>query len=900
MEGGPSYHVQGRQHMAPTDIGAYGQRPPEAIPKESHREDQVSEIQKPTILSPQEGSDGAKDHFGPFTAERVHYKDNVQNADLEASETPSPNGSVDCLTGPQGRILACLNCQSLQTVSRVQIQRPELAVQGDALWVEPRAEGILETNSFYGALHDQERDMVPPLLGRPTDNRSLQRGMPPEAPEGHRSSTETRVDYKHGKVQTRTSTSIRMARHSLQSEEIRSEEYRNTDSPVQLTDESDMGEEDVYKTHNHASPRPRKLARPSRPSTQNSPLPYQSIFEASQRSPSGYNPTHEQQIEIIDLDMDESPTHNPTLGDPRTHVHSPVRCITDGIRIQNRPEVIPGELRQINEELLHQRTGTPHNLDGNVDDPQEGPSYQNTVRQLNSNSSNQQSLISGLPTGRLDKNDLETGSTDELVHNSSPHPRKIQRDCRPIISEYSTINRVVSPYESIHSGDTTPRTQSPSRSVRDESQQQIRDLHISMSRPQSVCSGRSEDGLEQLGLCVPVSPTSACFEGFTQADTIKYQNRLTHHERGANKTLVCTTEITSYSVTNNTSQVTTTSRRNHAERDESFKHSRVEVLKAANNAQYPECDEQTIHLMSVPVMKSSEEDYQRKWKFFLEFVSGKGIDFKDINIDIVLRFFSFLFYTKGLKPSTVSHYRTALTQPLLAYFKIDLKVPAVHSMLRAMKIQRPHEPTPRPAWNLNKVLTHLESLNTNSESSLLKKTAFLLLLATGWRISELHACVRNQDFCRFTERNSVILQPHSSFLAKNGLRKRLGAKEIKTLQLDDGQISKICPVTSLKEYLHITKNVKDGCLFVNPKDKSSITIFQLTYRICSLIMDADPNTRARVHDIRKYAASCTLQQDMLVGDLTEDFNWSSPAVFYKFYFLQTDDPGRPVSLPVRD
>ena len=34
-----------------------------------------------------------------------------------------------------------------------------------------------------------------------------------------------------------------------------------------------------------------------------------------------------------------------------------------------------------------------------------------------------------------------------------------------------------------------------------------------------------------------------------------------------------------------------------------------------------------------------------------------------------------------------------------------------------------------------------------------------------------------------------------------------------------------------------------------------------------------------------YAASCSLQQDMIVGDLTEDFNWSSSAVFYKFYSL---------------
>ena len=60
-------------------------------------------------------------------------------------------------------------------------------------------------------------------------------------------------------------------------------------------------------------------------------------------------------------------------------------------------------------------------------------------------------------------------------------------------------------------------------------------------------------------------------------------------------------------------------------------------------------------------------------------------------------------------------------------------------------------------------------------------------------------------------------------------------------------------------------------------------------------MEADPDTRVKVQDIRKYAASITLQQDMLVGDLIEDFNWRTPAVFYKFYFMQTEVPGMPVS-----
>ena len=163
----------------------------------------------------------------------------------------------------------------------------------------------------------------------------------------------------------------------------------------------------------------------------------------------------------------------------------------------------------------------------------------------------------------------------------------------------------------------------------------------------------------------------------------------------------------------------------------------------------------------------------------------------------------------------------------------------------------------------------------------------------------MHACVRDEDFCRFTERSSLIIRPHSSFLAKNGLRKRLESKDIKILKTPEGNVSNICPVTALRTYFEHTSEFKVGCLFLNPKNKKSISLPQIRQHICSLITEADPNTKAKVHDIRKFAASCSLQQDMLVGDLTEDFNWSTPAVFYKFYFMQTDALQRPVSLPVR-
>ena len=149
------------------------------------------------------------------------------------------------------------------------------------------------------------------------------------------------------------------------------------------------------------------------------------------------------------------------------------------------------------------------------------------------------------------------------------------------------------------------------------------------------------------------------------------------------------------------------------------------------------------------------------------------------------------------------------------------------------------------------------------------------------------------------QRNSLLIKPHTSFLAKNGLRKRIETREIKTLLGSDGQVSRLCPVGAITEYLSFTKRQKTGSLFLKPKEGRALTLSQLRYQICSLITEADPDTHAKVHNIRKYAASITLQQDMIVGDLIEDFNWSSPATFYKFYFMQTEHPGMPVSIPAR-
>ena len=102
----------------------------------------------------------------------------------------------------------------------------------------------------------------------------------------------------------------------------------------------------------------------------------------------------------------------------------------------------------------------------------------------------------------------------------------------------------------------------------------------------------------------------------------------------------------------------------------------------------------------------------------------------------------------------------------------------------------------------------------------------------------------------------------------DGLTRKLRSKK-----LQDGSISNLCRMTSLLKYLKITKKFKEGNLFLTPNN-TKISVHGLSTQICSLILQADPNTKAKVHDVRKYAASHALAETMLMGDLISNMNWS--------------------------
>ena len=525
----------------------------------------------------------------------------------------------------------------------------------------------------------------------------------------------------------------------------------------------------------------------------------------------------------------------------------------------------------------------------------------NSLRQLYSNISGQTQHVDNISSRNDLRTDLEKSNKDGMDIVNITHTRKVQCFGRPVEQEYNPINRMVTLPQRLQKDHMENESKSASRPIRYMSKSSTENIHITLPRRRSSRNRCYESKLEQMETPIPVSSNQIDFEGFSETDRNPVRECDLDNTRYTNTTMVHGPSTSESSINTLENPSTTVGCGQIGNGAKSHQTSRLEIITEAYNKQFPDCPE-AVSLMAAPLRKSSINDYQQKWKTFLKFLEKNKIQLEEATIGNVLQFFTYLFYDKHRKPGTVAHYRTALTIPLRLYCQIDLKIPAVGDLLRSMNLQRPIVPVTAPAWSLNKVLEFLDKPeNTKGKIMQFRKTAFLLLLATGWRISELHACVRDQEFCRFTKDSSLLIRPHPSFLAKNEQpQNRWVHKEIKVLMLEDGKISNICPATELRKYLQYTSKVKTGSLFLKPNNfKEKLTIHALSMQISSVILQADPSTKAKVHDIRKYAASCALAQTMLVGDLVSAMNWSSPATFMKFYLTQTEPLKRPVSLPTQ-
>ena len=719
----------------------------------------------------------------PLGTKHVYKLPNFQDANHPRDQVPASPRVLDHLDRSQGWLLAYPHSAKQKTISGIQIQRPELAISRHALWAQCSPEGIYEGDVPHSESSRQGRHLVLALPRRSVTNCPNERGMSsnitkgPEYPEIHG------VADKRKQIETHSSTEIRVVGDRMGSLGIYSTSGGNE---IQVSPGGSNLSNHVtvlHKENSDESARPRQLDRPKRPQRSSSNVNNKTNSKAFRKKSSRYPNRNPEESEDAPLRLDHSESFSPTTRVTNTRSNNPDGRISTRLGFSDKPNLFQRSVRPHND-TFHQCQGVTDNLVCTTDGIANEYNNSGALRQLVSIARTEKRRLNVISPVHPSGVNMEKSGKIQLDTQGITHSRHIQCPGRSTVQEYSFIHRMDSCTTGF-SGNPQIESKTAVGSVRNKTEQKTDSVCVTLSRSNSSSSKCVDNSMGQVGTPLHVPTNTFTFEGFEPTDSILLQKRSTHNTRHAHEAMVYDSTTSESTLNINRGEATTGSYKQASSPTKSYKASRVAVIRTAYQTQFQSC-QQTIGLLATPIRPSSRKDYQGKWNKFLSFLTERNIPPDELSLSNVLDFFSYLFFIKKLRAKTVAHYRSALTVPLQLEFQINLHNPAVSRMLRAMQIQRPNAPAITPAWSLNKVLLLLDSWpNKVPLDSLLQKTAFLLLLATGWRISELHACVRATEFCSISRDLTLSLRPHPSFLAKNECpQKRWSHKTIPALRFN--------------------------------------------------------------------------------------------------------------------
>ena len=226
--------------------------------------------------------------------------------------------------------------------------------------------------------------------------------------------------------------------------------------------------------------------------------------------------------------------------------------------------------------------------------------------------------------------------------------------------------------------------------------------------------------------------------------------------------------------------------------------------------------------------------------------------------------------------------------------------PILGNLIKSFEIRAPRRVVRPPSWNLDVVLKALalapfEPLGTTSFCNLIKKTLFLVSLATAKRVGELQALSRTV----VRQGDDLLVSYLPEFVAKtetasNPLPREFRIRSLATIVGHSDEERLLCPVRALNFLRERTRNVtpKPRNLFTSPSDKSRpLSRNALSYLLRETILHAHQSLpedhltplRVRAHDIRGIAASLNLWKNRSVALVLETASWKTPSVFVNHY-----------------
>ena len=295
--------------------------------------------------------------------------------------------------------------------------------------------------------------------------------------------------------------------------------------------------------------------------------------------------------------------------------------------------------------------------------------------------------------------------------------------------------------------------------------------------------------------------------------------------------------------------------------------------------------------------ESTRASYDSKLELFFKWCNDFTCDPYSASLGLVADFLIFLF-DKGLAISTIRGYRSAIASCHRGFQDgSSISESSILSNLcKSFFLKRPPEKTLLPAWSLPVVLRALaeapfEPLHKVSLHCLAIKTAFLVAIASGQRVSALHALSIEPGHVRW-EPAGVRLVPRPNFIAKN---QSPSSQPVEIFLPSMSSFSSVeadkvwCPVRALKWYLDRTKSKRSSTsLFVSSiapfKAISKASISRWLVECISMAgPDALVSGRFRAHDTRSVSSSWALFNGASLKDFQQAAYWSSPNTFISCY-----------------
>ena len=432
--------------------------------------------------------------------------------------------------------------------------------------------------------------------------------------------------------------------------------------------------------------------------------------------------------------------------------------------------------------------------------------------------------------------------------------------------------------------DSSPR--SSSRLVCDELQQQASDIHLSQSGS-GGCGDRCDvPRLESLGSHLPISPNQSSSEGAEQAPHLP-RDGCSGGPQMAQEQLVSPGFGTETAPCSSAGPSTYSG----STEEDCLRFILADVQPSANDffayalEKRKGIQPHNTRFLEEYKKASTDRQYQSNWKKWASYVRLHRPS--AITPDFCVGFFKHL-HDSGLAASTITSLKSSLRRAVNYGFNVDFCDDIFEKIPKACANLRPSAPVKPITWSLARVLDFASSIDNGQTTLplLLKKTLFLITLASGARISEIEALTRDAGRVQFLDSGEVLLYPDPLFLAKNESPfDRWGPWRIPPLPEDVS----LCPVACLRRYLEVTSHLTSGRLFRGETSDSVLSIKQIRAKVLYFIQSADRGSNPLGHEVRKLASSVNFLQNMCFSDLQTYTGWKSSRVFFRHYLKPIEE-----------